>query len=706
MPVELLALGFGPGNPVPRFTVYDILRTARFFFQQFSTTQVPEYQLENLVALETLSAKYSSFDVFAILNDLDPLSSMIESQTLMVPDGKCKSFDRKELKGYSIPGTKGFADPDFHAKAAVAHDLGKKIKDMKERNRKYVPGLGSNGQAIAPCKSASGNALLRIAPQPNMNHPSDFYEVRVENDQFTADYFVPVAIPFGIGVFNHMGLSAQTGHLPTNDFLFESTDNIVSSRQETVYVKGENPVTITVSRSKSNGWVIVNPAPGLPGTMITLRSGFFDRQLQGLNVLNEFPFTHNVKQLLSKLKNNPKLTSDIVGFMGQCADSCGNIGAYHATSWIKLPRNFDRRIPQGIISLNPAATNCDYIKGRSKPLTDMNTKQGFYNGWNTLFSRKAQASGDTLDGGGPGLNRGYWLENVLKSKKKISFDDLEHLTVVEAVANSITAFNPVTGFGADLFTPLFKKKFLKVLAKQKNPTANQKATLELLKDFEGSWFEGDTAQIRNTKDVSDRFILASTWLLNFAGRILNPVVAGTKFQVDVGGVGNPLPNNNNFGTTPFSNNLLDYGQGNLLARLLNTNCDNTVFYTQWLNGVDVDQAILDSLDVALTNLGGFAAQPWGKNKRPIYQFQNLILGTVEEMYTFNASGLYMIVEFSPEGVKRSKGVLPLGESGYVTATGSNPPYKLQPHNLDQFPLFVKFRTRELPTYLDSSSSSK
>jgi len=702
LPFELFALGFNPPTiPVPEFTLYDILRTGRFFFQQFSESQIPQYQLSNLATLQTLTTRFDPVTAYAILNDLDPLSSMIESQTLIVPSHDCKGFNKKEQKNFVIPGggTFGSTDPEFNQKADAARDIGKHIKKIKDYNKRFVPGMGSNGQAIGPKKSKSGNALLRMAPQPNMNFPSDLYEFRVISDVFTCDTFVPVATPFALGVFNHFGFAIQTGHLPTDDFLFESVDNVISSRQEAIFIQGNpDPVIITVYRSKSNGWVIQNPVPSLPGTMLTLRSGFFDRQLQGLNIVGELPFIHNVKQFIGKLKR-PGLTSDILGFQGQTADSHGNIGAYQATHWIKLNRNVDRRLPQGIIVLNPRVSNEEYIEGRSLPQHDINTDQGFYSGWNTIFKREAQASGDTLAGGGPGLNRGYWLENAIKDQKKLSFDDLKNLTVVQAVANSILAFDPATGFGADLFTPLFKKKFLHVLKKQKHPTHRQKETLELLKDFQGNWLPGKTtAEIANTIDVSDRFILASAWLLNFAGKILNPFVVGTQFEVNTGSLGNPLPNTNVEGA---NNNLLNHGQGNLLARLLNTNCDNTVFYPGWLKGVHLEKAILDSLDEAIDKLGGFGARPWGAGRRPIYQFKDLILGTVATMRTFNASGLYMVAEFSRCGVKRLEAILPLGESGTVLV-GPGPSPQFNPNNFDQLPLFTQFQLRTLPPFVRCS----
>ncbi len=696
--------------PIPEFTLYDILRTARYDFQSFSPSQLPEYQLNNLVSLSTWTAEFGATAAYALLNDLDPLSSMIESQTVMVPNKECKKTLRKQTNTFVLKGSAS-ADPKFGRMVKAAHRIGTSLKKMKKMREKYSPTFGSNGQAIAPSFSANGHALLRMAPQVSMNFPSDFYEVRIDNGVFTSDNFTLPGFPFGIGAYNQFAISAQVGHLPTNDFLFESTDNIISTRYESIYIFGDpTPMIIPVSRSRSLGWVIANPAPDMPaGTMLTLRSSQINSQLKGLNVLAELPFIHDVDEFIDVLKN-PGLLSDIIGFQGQIADSKGNIAAYQATLWTKLPRNFDRRLPQGIIVVNPAATNQEYINGISLGQHDKNTKQGYYVGWNSLFDKDAEGSGDTIGGGGPGINRAYWLEDAIKSKKRFSFQDLKNLTVTQAVANSVAGLvssfptsQSTYNFGADLFTPLFKKRFFCTLLKQKHLTPDQIQTLELLKDYEGKWLEGHTAEeIANTSDVSSRFILANTWLLNFAGRILNPYVLGTQFEVNTGGVGDPLPSANVEG---FDNNLLFMGQGNLLARLLGTNCDNSVFFPNWLEGVDVNQAILDSLDDALTNLGGFAAFPWGLGERPYWEFDDAILsptfGPFAVMKTFNASGLYMALDMGDCdcGIERAEAIIPLGESGLVTPGA--PPYYFPvfaPNTLDQFPLYTQFQLRDLPIF--------
>ena len=132
------------------------------------------------------------------------------------------------------------------------------------------------------------------------------------------------------------------------------------------------------------------------------------------------------------------------------------------------------------------------------------------------------------------------------------------------------------------------------------------------------------------------------------------------------------------------NNLGRY-QGNLLARILGTSSDNTLLFPAWLEGVDVNQVIIDSLDQAIANLGGFAARPWGAGFVPIYIFNNAILVPVAAMKNFNASGVYYVAEFTPHGIKQIETVIPLGENGTVFVDPVTFGPVFAPHNSDQQP---------------------
>ena len=695
LPYELAVIGFHPPEiPVPDFTVPDVIRMNRFILQQFSPTQVPTYQLDNLVALETLAARFGDTAGLAIFNDIDPQTNQVKANDTIVPNDDCGGFticpsksakkkkEKKELhQSFS-------ADPTFKAHAKAAAEVSKRLKAIKKLNKKYVPALGSNGQAISPCRSKTGNTLLRGAPQPNFNHPSDLYEIRAVNDMFSGDYFCFSGMPFGgISIYNNFGLTVQVGHLPTNDFLVEPLTNVLSSRTELIYIAGQKlPYVLTVYRSSSGGWVIDYPFSEIPGTMLTLRSRLFNKQLKGLNLIAELPFMTSVHDLFHKgLKR--KYVSDLLGLEGQCADGFGNIGAFQATEWTKLPPGYNRRLPQGVPNF-PAATNDVYFSHKTlkKPLHDMNTKQGYYTGWNTLFKQEAQGSEDTVLAGFP-LSRGYWLNDFLYTLNTISFNDLMTLTFRQAVANSVVAFNDSLNQDADWFTPLFKDLFFKAV-RSSNPTPDQLKALNLLETFEGNWFNGNEQQVIATRNVSNQFILASAWLLNFSANVLNTFLGGTYFEVNPGAPGNPLPDTNAFG-----NDNDQRLQANLLGRILKQQCDNTVYFPDWLAGIpDLNAVIVASLDQALTNLGGFPAT-WGNNKRPIYAFENAILGPVAETLAFNGSGVYLLVEFGPNGPVRKEATLPLGESGQVLGFPGAPIFN--PHNFDQLPYFQTFTLRTL-----------
>jgi hypothetical protein len=680
MPFELFIIFGFTFQEVPHFTLFDDLRSVRLFFQSFSPTQIPMFQLDNATALQTLSGEFGANAGFAIFEDVDPTTSQVRSLFTIMPNENGVVRGVQGEAGGTV--AKGFGLLD-EAMGSAFKEVSHRIKNVKELHKRMTPGLGSNGEVIGPEKSATGNPLLRAAVQSNFNFPSDFYQVKVADSFFSGDYFIVPGIPFGIGMYNTFGFNAQTGQLPTNDFLVESTDNISSVREEVILIHDGPDFIFPVFRSSSGGWVI---EPNFaPGQMLTLRSAFIERMLQGLNIIGDLPFIKSVPQFFSRCLAFDH-SSDMIGFEGECADCKGNFGAYQATDWIQLPDIYDRRLPQGII-IPPPPNNIYKLSASARnPMYDINNKQGYYVGWNNPFKQFAEGSADTTTG--ISLSRVYWLtdyiEDILERKRKISYDDLEKLTFRQAVANSVTPFinDRPTAF-ADLFTPLFKERFFDAIIPPHNN--NQILALQLLGDFDGRWFDGDENTVINTHDVSDRFILASAWLLNVAAEILNPKLEGTIFEVDPGTFGGPLaalPNFNGFGAR---NNLGTY-QGNLLARILGTSTDNTLQFPRfaWLEGLpDVDDIIRNALDTAIANLG---SRPWGIGKRPVYVFKSALGFPVAEALIFNASSLYFVTEFGPRGIVRRGSTLPLGESGFLNFQGIP-----GPNNLDQLPFWESFR---------------
>ncbi len=696
LPYELKTIGFGANNPVPKFTLYDILRTNQFILQQFSQSSIPNYQLDNLNDLYLLIENFGFKKAKEIFNDIDPTTYQIKSQYTIVPNQEDSSEDQplEELHSPDIDAQS--IQPQFSEISKKFSEKFKRIRNLHDKSGK--PSLGSNGMVFSSKKSLSGNPMIRTAPQPNFNQPSDFYQIRFDHNELgtRGNFFTIPSLPFiMLGVFNDYGVALQVGHLPSNDFLFESMNNIdpKQTRSITIKVLGSPDTTLDVYRSKSGGWVLqMDPTSGM---MLTLRSVFIGKQLRALNAFIEGAFAKNLDGFINSFLN-PQFQSDIVLLEGQYVDSQNNIAAFHTGGWTSLPKKYDRRLPQGIEHTPvPSDHLYTYAKIARNPLLDMNSDQGYYAAWNSLFQQGAEGSDDTVSG--MGLNRVYWFDKVIQEIRKLSFKDLKQLNLRQYVANSNTPYdNSDPDRDADLFTALFKKRFFKAV--QNNPTPARLQAIAFLKDYKGAWFDGSLNNILNSTNISDKAILGSVWLNTVTSTIMNPFIAGTSREVAASTPSDPLPTYNVEGTT---NSIV--GPGNTLSRILKLAYNNKVFFDGWLtNQPPVDQIIVESLDHALDILGGFNARPWGKGQRGVYSFNNLILGSVQTMNIFNASGFYMIAEFTPKHI-HMKSILALGESGQILGDPNQGNPQFNPHCFDQQSHYIQLQLRKNPPFIGNLS---
>lgn len=660
LPYELSSLGFGEKKILSHFTLYDILRANQFILQQFSPTSIPSFQLDNYADLKLLIERVGEEKAWNIFNDLNPTAEQIKSPYTIV------SGPHITKKSKPLSPHLGLQEPAQEA-AALAQRLHMTKKLLHQSG---VPTTGSSGQAISAGKSLSGNPLIRIAPQPNFNHPSDFYQIRIElyPNGFRANYFTIPTFPITPnGVFNAYGVGVQVGHLPSNDFLFETSANAVQQRIETIEVLNAPSIALPIYRSTTGGWVLTDPTE--TETILTLRSPYIGRQLQALNAFIESAFANTLEAFQATLLN-PRWQSDILLLEGDYADAA-NIAAFHTGGWTKLPASYDRRLPQGVLS-NPIPSNSLYSP--MNPLFDANTKQGYYTGWNSLFSHDAQGSCDTI--AAIGVNRMFWLDQYIRRIPRLTFEDLKNIGIRQSTANSNIPFdNQCLDEDADLFHLLFKERFFAAVSKA--PTPERMEALAFLKNFQGDWFDNDT-------DVSDRHILASVWLNAVANAILNPFIKGTTREVGTATSSDPCPTLNPAGKR---NNLTS--QANTLSRIFGLAYDNTLFFDGWLDHQpEIDTIIIQGLDFALKTL---QSQAWGKGKRAAYAFKNLVLGTVKTMPMCNTSGCIMVAEFTPAEIKMES-ALALGESGEVLGSKETGP-KFNPHCFDQQEIFSQLRLR-------------
>jgi penicillin amidase len=720
IPAEFKLIGI---TTIPPFTLYDILRENQLLLQSFSPSSIPLYQLTNFQDVTVLADKFGIPSALQIFNDIDPLSSVIKSSVTIVPNCNCPKPTQEPSIPPLInpvcslpqsPNPPNSSNPplltppsldqlsiqDSPASAIPSTDLStlsemiQRYKEIKDVRKKYnMPKLGSNGEVLGPSKTASGNVLLRGSPQPNFNQPDDFYHFRIDNSAFQMNGFgAIIGIPTSpISTLGTYAITVQVGELFSNDLLIESITNIdpAQTRTETILVAGESPVTITIYRSTSGGFVIQRPFL-TPDLMLTLRTVFIGRQLSALDIVGQIYQVKSLSDFITKFLN-PSIQSDILLFEGQYGDTSGNIAAFHTGGWTQLPPEFDRRLPQGAtigsVVINPIPPNSlyNYDTIARGPWIDCNTPQGYYVGWNSHFCQETLSSADTVE---QGMNRVYWLNEYLAAKPKLSYDDLKNLNVWQATANNLAPFDPAMDYLADLFNPLFRSTFF--AAVESNPTPERQQAVDFLETFDGRWLPGDVNEVAVGLDVSDQFLLSQLWLVLVLDAVLNPYLAGTSRQVYT-------PIQGSIETLyPPVNTLSLSALQNLLSRILGTACTNITFF-DWLQNIpNIQTVIVSALDRAVSLLGGFEARPWGTGKRPIHQFNNPILGSVASTPSFNASGAYFVAELTPCGIIRTETVHPLGESGTILLTPAGIQFDV--HDFDQLPLFNHFQFITQPPF--------
>ncbi len=122
------------------------------------------------------------------------------------------------------------------------------------------PKSASNAWAVSPAHSASGGALLANDPHLSLQEPGYWYLARIETPEGTMAGATAPGVPYMvIGHNGRLAWSFTTTHSDTQDLFVETIDPAdggryltregsrpFKSREETILVDGEEPVTFTV----------------------------------------------------------------------------------------------------------------------------------------------------------------------------------------------------------------------------------------------------------------------------------------------------------------------------------------------------------------------------------------------------------------------------------------------------------------------------
>ena len=577
-------------------------------------------------------------------------------------DTKTTNKSTKKKNAQKAPNSKHYAE----------HSLNHWKKEIKNRSNLqkmgFPVGIGSHGSCIAGDKTINGNAICVLTPQSGFAIPSYYYLIKIKSPNIIGIYYFFTGcapLLFGLhGTCNYQFvLTPQTQYTVSVDALYESMCNIYKIRTVKINVKDCVPVYLDIFRSRNCGFVrdihVNNCFKAL-----TARTIFIGKQLLFLNTVFNVMYSNSFDELLKNFTSCFQGDHFGVNYIG--IDSCNNIFACNMGNWQRLPSTVDRRLPQGIKG-NKRAKTCEYEI--MNPIVSFNTPELFYTSWNTPFIQGIPYSVEYAE-----YSRVEWMHRYLKCHNDFTFENAVDLIYWMNDSNELSLGESyIQNYLSDVFSQYLCKKFFDAV--KKCPTEERICAVEFLSDYNGRWIDGDLNHVINSHDISDKWILANSWTAQFIRKLLNPVLSKTILKIKKRScipfsIGIEV-NNEATIPTPYVTSLM-------LRILCLGRCKNKLQY-DWLKGRCVDDIIVDALDDAIKFLGGMMAMPWGVGKRPIFPFQEFVLGYLYFQKCLNRSSLSIVAENTPVGIKIGY-IISSGNSGTVLIKDNE--YILDNHLLD------------------------
>lgn len=387
-------------------------------------------------------------------------------------------------------------------------------------------------------------------------------------------------------------------------YSIEPASNQIPYTTYTVEVKDESPISHTVYRSVTSGFVI-GPF-SLPGSILVAHSVNVNNAMVGMDPIIQLLFLKSFQewQQFPLLKNQ----TDIVSYNVLFHDTQSNIGAILASNSVIPPEGVNGKLPQvadiytPFLYENPIRPITEFIV--TLPSISINQRE-YYLDWNGAWNSVP------LDLSAPfyEYSRVWWIYHQLERYEKLTYYDLRDLMIkISDTKLLATGRGDVDELGderlvaqSDAFL-LLRERFAEAI--HNNPTPLCLSLLSELLAYDGSFIGGDINNRLTSMNIPD------TWLcqciLNFIGPAAPLVI--------------------NQGSVPWD--VLFFA-----VPLLINPCNNPIFYTGYPgynNKVLQDQIITESLDDAYNDLIVFLGpRPWGIDKRFEFPFNNEFVGTVD-----------------------------------------------------------------------------
>ena len=236
---------------------------------------------------------------------------------------------------------------------------------------------GSNQWAVAPSRSAVNAAILCIDPHLGWLGASRFWEFRIHAGELNGSGFSLPGVPYiGLGHNENVAWAMTTGGPDTADvyeltlnpddpskYLYDGQWRQMTSREVTIEIKGEKPVTLKIW-SSHHGPVVARK----DGKAYVLKSAYADA-VQGNEAWYEFNLAKDYHGIMAGLATLQVFPQNVMA-----ADTSGNI-YYQRTGRVpRRPAGYDWSRP---VDGSTSATEWQGLHPASDLLQVLNPPQGY-----------------------------------------------------------------------------------------------------------------------------------------------------------------------------------------------------------------------------------------------------------------------------------------------------------------------------------------
>jgi penicillin amidase len=635
LPFEFQALGFAPGL----WEIRDSIAFGAFMTRRFG--EIGGRHLVNQAFLESLINRFGPEEGYAMFNDARWVNDPDAPVTVPFdPDqaGPVRRASRPTFKLSQLEGAgSSFTDREVEARA-IWERLG------------VVTKLGSYAWVVSPGRSANGSAMLYGGPQMGFSAPEVLHEVQLTGGRgfdVTGMAFAGTP-PVLIGRTAHHAWTSTTATGGNVDiyiericgpqrYLFQEVCRPMETRSETIVVKGEPPVQLTVLRT------VHGPVVDLKETFAaSQKRAHWQREVESVRPFLAFDRARNLDDF--EVAARQVVTSHNFLY----ADRDGNIAYWQAGQVPVRPAGFDPRLPF------PGDGSAEWPGGILPMPTSINPAQGYLANWNN----KPAVDYDNADSQLFGKQfRLLDLRDRL-SKGQISLEDMRDIP--KDIAR-------VGGLGRE------SRYLLPYLLGALDAVPPQHRLAPRARQVLESWDENIITDAITSSSIQAGEIIFSSWLTLLVKNTFSAALAPHESEASTNMLLHVL------------DAALGEGSGVPPSR-------------DYFDGKDPQAALSAAFDAALTGLEGLGPDPdkW-ERPRPATNFVHPVVGPVGSIPSSNRATYAQIVELSPS--IRSENIFTLGQSGFIEKTSSG--FRLDPHFLDQLDLYRQFRYKPMRLLADN-----